>query len=389
VQAQYPFGFTVNSSNPQAQVGGTLWRLGDLNPGDSKTITLSGTLQGQDGDQRVFHFLVGSESDPTETALAVPLLSIPQNITIQQPFIFGSLALDGQSGSVIPEPLGKSVQGSIAWQNNSSSTVSNATYTLSFSGQALDPASVQVSNGFYDSNKRQIIWSAQQDPELASIPPGASGTLQFSFSTFAPSQELLTNPQLGLNLTVHATRQDDTGAPQDVNSAASATVQFASSVALAAQAFHFSGPFQDGGPMPPKVGQPTAYTVVWTVKNSSNTIAQSQVSATLPPYVSYDRSDTTNGEQVAYDDSTRTVTWTLGDLKAGAGYSSPARQVAFQVSLVPSLSQVGQSPQLVSDASFSGVDRFAQAQVQATAPGPTTMIAGDAQFQSGMGAVVQ
>ncbi len=385
IEAQYPFGFSVVSTSPAADVGNTLWRLGTLDPGASETVHLTGTLTGADGDERVMHFLVGSESDPTETALAVPMLSIPQTITVRKPFVSGQLTLDGQTGDTIAEPLGKTLEGSVAWQNNLTESVSNLVLTLSLSGTAVDPSSVSAVNGFYDSTKNQIIWSNQQNPAFSNVGPGASGNVQFYFSTLAPSAARpLTNPQITLTLTVDASRQAGSAAPGQVSSAAHMTVNLASAASLSAQALHFAGPLSNTGPMPPVAGTETTYTVLWTVKNSSNTVASSKVSATLPPYVDFVGASTAGNEQVSYDSPSRTVTWTLGDVKAGTGYTLPVRQAAFQVAFTPSLSQVGSAPALTSDATFSGTDRFAQAQVAASAPAVTTRLTTDSGFQAGM-----
>ncbi|MDE2213126.1 MAG: hypothetical protein KGJ34_01145 [Patescibacteria group bacterium] len=384
VQGQYPFGFSLASSTPESDTSGTMWHLGALNPGGSTNLSLTGVLVGQDGDQRVFHFLVGSESDPTETTIAVPLISVPETITVAKPFVSGEIAIDGQTGQTIAEPQGKLMQGVINWQNNLSQSVSDLTFTLSLAGNAVDPSSVGAQGGFYDSTKNQIVWNSQQDPALASVAPGASGTLQFSFATLQPSAGALVNPSVGLTLTVAGTQLDQSGTPQSVSSAASATIDLSSTISLSAEALHFSGPFNETGAMPPVAGEGTTYAIVWSVKNSSNSIGEAVVTATLPPYVTWDGAQTGTGENITYDDSTRTVTWAIGDLPAGVGYSSTAQQGAFEVTLTPSLSQVGQAPALTGEVQFQGQDHFAQTTVTASAPGPTTTLTNDSGFTQGM-----
>lgn len=383
LQMQAPFGFTLASSNPAAQAGGTLWRLGTLKPGDSQIVHITGMLDGQDGDSRVFHFLVGSQSDATDTKIQVPILNVPQTLTVRKPFVSGLIALDGKTASVVPEPLGKSVQGVITWTNNLQETVSNATLTLSLKGQALDPNSVRASNGFYNSSNSTIVWGPEQDPELAMLSPGQTGTLQFSFSTISPTQgSVLTNPDVVLNLTVHAMRTGTGNVPEDISSAASARVTLASALTLSAAAFHFSGVFNDIGPMPPVANKDTAYTVVWTVKNSSNSVAGAMVSAVLPPNVQFTAA--APGSPVTFDAGSRTVTWTIGDLPPGVGYSSTPRTASFQVVLTPSVSQVGSAAPLTGAAQLTGQDRFAGATVQANTPALNTRLTTDSGFTSGM-----
>lgn len=175
--------------------------------------------------------------------------------------------------------------------------------------------------------------------------------------------------------------------PETVSSAASTEVQVSSVARLTAQALHFSGAFANTGPMPPVPGQKTTYTVEWGATNTSNTIANAIVSATLPTYVTFVSAGAGSG--ITYDTKSRTVTWTMGDVEAGAGFTKPSRTAAFQVSLLPSSSQSGQSPALTGPATLSAQDRFAQVQVTATADAPTTQLSNDAGYSANMGVVSQ
>ena len=387
IQGQYPFGFTAVNSTPSATAGGTLWRLGTMQPGASQVIHLTGSLDGQDGDTRVFYFLAGSDSDQTDTTIPVPFLSVPQTLTVQKPFITGSIAINGQTGKTISVPAGTPVQGIITWTNNLPDPVTDAQLTLSLSGPTLDTSSVTSPTGFYQSSNSSITWSKDQEADFATVAPGASGTLPFSFSLLPTGSggSLYSNPAINLNLTIQGTRQGETGVPQSVSSAASTQVLVSSVATLSAAASHFSGPFANSGPMPPVPGQATTYSIVWTVTNSSNTIANAVVSATLPAYVTF--VNVQAGSGITYDPGSRTVTWAMGDVKAGVGYTLGSRTAAFQVSLLPSSSQAGQSPALTSTASLSGQDRFAQVQVTASADGPTIQLQNDTGYSANMGTV--
>jgi len=375
IEAQYPFGFSVVNTTPSAAAGGTLWRLGTLQPGATQTLHIVGTIDAADGDQRVFRFLAGSNSDPTDTHVDVPFLTVPQTLSVEKPFITGTISVEGKTGQNIAVAAGGPLQGEVTWQNNLSDSISNLDLELSFSGPAVDKTSITSQNGFYQSSNSTIIWTQDRDPTLASVAPGATGTYQFSFATLPPAAQgtLITNPTITLNLTVRATRQGSTGTPDTVSSAASAQLVLASALSLTAQSIRSSGAFTNTGPVPPRAETATTYTVTWTIKNSANTVANTTVQATLPPYVSFVAAQTGSG--ITYDSGSRTVLWSLGDVKAGAGYTAAARQASFQVALTPSASQVGSAPALTGPTAASGQDRFAQVQVGANADGPTTRTA--------------
>ncbi len=99
---------------------------------------------------------------------------------------------------------------------------------------------------------------------------------------------------------------------------------------------------------------------------------------TLPSYIRYVQGDSS----ISYNESTREVTWILGDF-------SPASEktAAFQVSLLPSASQRGTSPVLVSAATLTGFDRFVQQDIETSAPQVNTAITKDPAYSSGKGTV--
>lgn len=369
VEAQYPFGFTVTDASPEADTGGTIWRLGTLSPGQSEDIKVTGTIDGQDGDQRVFRFLVGSQPDLTAAHVTVPFLSVPATVTVEKPFISASIAINGNSGTTVSASPGTPIQGSITWQNNLTTPVSGVQVSLTLAGAVLNKSSITSTTGFYQSASSSIIWTSSQDPSLAQVPPGGTGTLDFSFASLPVGQggTVYGNPEVDLNVTVQATRTDQNNAQESVTSAASTAVEFASQVSLTAQSLR-SGAYATSGPVPPIAGQTSTYNVLWTVKNSSNDIANASVSAVLPPYV-----DFVEGQSgVTYDSTTRSVTWTIGDVAAGAGWSGAADTAAFEVALDASASQSGTAPSLTGTAQLTGTDRFAQVPVSASADGPTT-----------------
>ncbi|MBV4315309.1 hypothetical protein KSZ26_16045, partial [Alistipes onderdonkii] len=61
-------------------------------------------------------------------------------------------------------------------------------------------------------------------------------------------------------------------------------------------------------------------------------------------------------EDITYDEKSNTVTWNLGRLFAESGFSSPAREVSFQMAFKPTATQIGTVPTLVKNIAFSGTE---------------------------------
>ena len=376
VKGEYPFGFSVIRTEPAADTSG-MWRLGTLDPGASKSIRVTGTIQGEDGDERIFRFIAGSNDDATDPEVKLPFITIPQTLTVKRPFIAGNITVEGKSGSNIAVAAGSRISGTVSWQNNLSDSVSDVEVTLTLAGPSLDEDSIQGQGAFFQSVNNSLVWSKDDNSELESVASGANGTFQFSFLTRSPGEGgvLITNPTIDLNLTVRAVRE--AGEPETILSAASTKVTVASALSLSTEVLHFSGPFTNFGPMPPQAEQETTYTVRWTVRNSANAVGNGQVVATLPTYVRFVAAEAGSG--ISYNEGSRTVTWSLGEIKAGAGYTSSPRTGAFQVELLPSESQVGQSPALSSTPELTGQDRFANVNLSATGGAATTKLIGDTQ----------
>lgn len=372
VEGQYPFGFSVSNASPQASAGGMYWRLGTLSPGASKTIRITGKVEAAQGDERVFRFLVGANADPTDVHLEIPFITLPQTVAVENPFITGTITVEGETGQNIAVPAGKVLRGTVEWQNNLDEAVSGLELALSFSGPAVDKNSINGQSGFYQSGNSTIIWSKDREGSLSSVAPGAMGSFQFSFATLPPgsSGTLITNPTVTLNLNVRAVREGGSGDPETIASAATAKVTLASQLSIGVEATHASGAFSNAGPIPPRAESATSYTVTWTVKNSANTVANTIVETILPPYVAFVTAQAGSG--IKYDSGSRTVRWTLGDVRPGVGYTSAAKQASFQVAITPSASQVGTIPALTGPTKVSGQDRFAQVDVSASAEALTT-----------------
>lgn len=364
----FPFGFIASSSS--LPLNNSSFLLGTLLPGARSTVTLTGTLAGQDSEQRVFHFTIGTAKTARDQTLAVTYMTQDAEITITAPFIHTTLALNGDTSPRVIVTPGSRQSVSLSYANTLSTSITNATVAITISGAAVDYDSIQTTNGFYSSTDHTVLFSRDTDPALALLAPAASGIGTFTFLTL-PINTLASAPTITLTISVSGTRVGQMNVPEQISASATKTVKVATTVVLSASSLHTSGPFSTSGPIPPRAGQATTYTIVWNALNEGSTVAGGSVSATLPSYVSY-TGLTTGAGSFSYNDASRTLSWDTGDLTQGV-----SAQGAFQVSLTPSTSQKGSAPPLTSTASFSGYDRFAGVQISATASPVTTETRGD------------
>ena len=126
---------------------------------------------------------------------------------------------------------------------------------------------------------------------------------------------------------------------------------------------YFTGPFENSGPVPPKAEQETTYSIVWTVTNNLNNVSGAKVIAKLPSYMAWNNVTSPSSENISYDSVTGEVVWNLGAVSAETGFSKSKREVAFQVTLKPSLTQIGSSPNIIEEQILSGKDDYSDIQV--------------------------
>lgn len=390
MSARYPFGFVETSASPKSASPG-FWELGTLAPGQKKTIVIQGILSGEQGDSRIFHFTAGTRSSPAGGAITTPLSENAFTMTVSKPFLDLAVGVNGGSGKDIVVSPGDAVAVSVSWQNNLPTAITSAAIVARLTGVQIDGATVLSPDGFYRSSDGVVIWDKTTKPELASLSPGAHGTVSFSFQMPTSDQlKSVLNPHLDISVTAAGNRVSEAGVPQSLQSAASQRISLASDLQLSAVGLYYTNPFGSSGPMPPKAGKETTYAIVFTVTNTTNKVKSASVTATLPPYVRWVGIYSPSSEDVSFNQLASTVTWKLGDIEPGAGLNgTPPRQAAIAIGFTPSTSQIGQQPVLLQDISFSGSDAGTGASIVREVSNVTTNIISDPGFSAANAEVVK
>ena len=381
VKADYPFGYSFKDSDPKPTDGNNVWNIGTLSPKESKTIKVSGILQGQNDEERYFKFTVGNADASNSAEIGTILALSSQSISIKKPFIGIALSLDQSNANEYAVKDNQAIHASLDWVNNTSSVISNAEIEAVLSGEIFDRTSVNVSDGgFYDSSKNTITWNKKTNSALAELKPGDAGKFNFSFNVRSDSAK--NNPQMSVDINARGQRVSENNVEEDIQSTVSRKINLTTDLGLASQAFYFTGPFENSGPMPPQAEKETTYTITWVVTNTKNNVSNAKVVATLPSYVSWNNVISPSSEKISFDSVTGGLVWDVGNVPAQTGFSNPKREVSFQITLKPSISQVDSSPVLIGTQTLTGYDNFANTEVDDTRSALTTRLGEDGQFTS-------
>ena len=386
LSATYPFGFRESSVEPQPVSKG-LWNLGTLNPGDKRQIVINGTLSGETGDNRVFQFKAGGRTSATSTGIDTALSETRLPITIARPFLNLYLTVNNASEpKAVAVTPGSTVQVSVTYKNNLSTSIENAVVVARLSGITIEGTNVRSDNGFYRSTDNAVLWDkTTTNGQLSHLDSGATGRLAFSFEV-PPTESLagLQNPTLVISVNAAGERLGETGVPENLHSTAQQKVAIASDLHMRAHGLYFTNPFGVTGNMPPVAGIETAYAIVFSITNTTNAITGARVTAQLPPYVRLIGNHyLPASEKVTFNGNTGAFTWDAGDIAAGAGTNGAvARQVVIEVGFTPSTSQIGTQPALLQTIKLTGADSLTGEDISRTADNITTNISGDPGFSS-------
>lgn len=394
LKVEYPFGFNLVSSNPKPLgANDGVFVLGDLAPGAKRTIKISGSVAGQDGEQRTFKFAVGTPSSDDNTVVGTTLALYLADISLKKSSIGVNMTINEDSNKEVSIRSGSNNSVSIFWKNNLAEKLYDVVVKVNISGLILDKQTVRVDRGFYNSANNTIIFDKNSDPDLFTVNPGLEGDLHFDFNTLVPSSKSpisFGNSSIRFDISVSGNRTGvDSGADSEILFSDTKTAKLSSSLRLLSRAFRTIGPFENSGPFPPKVDNETTYTITWTATNSFNNVNSAKVSATLPPNVKWTGFTSPESERISYNKGTGEVVWDIGDMKAGIGTNSPAKDVSFQVAITPSITQVDSEVDLLSSATISGIDNYSLERIGEVKSLLTTNITSDPAYTDDVGKVTR
>ncbi|MDD2753214.1 MAG: hypothetical protein PHT44_01215 [Candidatus Portnoybacteria bacterium] len=364
LKIEYPEGFIFDSALPSPSDGNNAWSLAEIGSREEGNIIIKGTIAGNEGESKVFKAQIGTQKSDAEFVVYSQTLASPQ-ISTSPLFVEQSL-VGAQNNNA---DIGQDLTYKIKYRNTTNVAIGPVFITVKIDSKAMDPSGVNAKNGFFSSSDNTITWNSSSLPALEQLAAGAEGELEFSLKV---KNVLPINKFSDKNFTISTTvKIDSFNIPLALSGTQLAgqnqlVVKINSRLVLAMKGFYADQLILNSGPLPPKVGQKTTYTVYWQVLNVSNELASVAVEAYLPSYTSWEGKIYPANEDIKYDASSGKIIWQIGKLSAGTGFVYPVKQIAFQVGFTPSISQVDDSAVVVQQAKATGDDSFTNVQISAS-----------------------
>ncbi len=370
VKVEYPEGFELVSSVP-ASVGSNEWNIGLLNKGQGGKIALRGHLQGNLNEAKTFNATIGSWKDGTflvlnESARAIEVAT-PQVLVTQK--------VNGSSDYVASP--GDTLHYEVSFRNLSDQSFQNLSLISTLEGRVLDLSTINASRGRVGQGDASILWDASGVSQLQYLGPGDEGMVEFWIDVKDEWSRVNSREK---NFVVRNTVLIQ-------NARNRFDVKVNTQLDLEQKVVHQDETFGNTGPIPPQVGIPTTYTVIWRVDNRYNDARNVVVKAHLPSEVEPTGKQMPESAQLSYNSETREVEWKAGDIIIGAGIQADPISVSFQIKFIPTAGQQGTVPQLVYEARAEGEDVFTSRQISDTAPGVSSALSNDPSVSDDTGKV--
>ncbi len=376
-----PPDFSITSTDPAFESSQTYWNLASLDPNQPKTYTIVGTFTAASNGTEAIGANVGFMQDDVD----LKQKDAAASTSIQGGAIGFHLIVNGsdQNQSV---GAGQFLHGSINYADQGTDPIGDVQFALSLDGNGkslpIDWSKATLQGGKQNGN--EIDWNKDTTPMLASLNPSDSGVISFSLP-IPTSIDAGAADHFTMKLTTTIGQLKDTSAPKTIESTPF-TVSINSNVSFQPEARYYTidGTAVGSGNLPPKVGKTTTYRVYWNISNSLHDLSNAEVSATLPSNVTWIDKQLTDIGTLAFNTTTRTVTWNVSKLPA----SIPKAGAWFDLSIHPKSSDIGNILTLTSSSSFTAKDAKTNESLSNSSPNLTTELPTDT-TANGKGAVVK
>ena len=360
LKIDYPFGFVFESAIPEPVSGDNIWDIGTILAAGSKNIKVKGIIGGQDGEERVFRYSVGAKNEEDLDDIGSIFSASESVIAIRRPDFDIKILVNGREEPEILYTTDR-VNVEISVTNNLDTKILNPSIGAILKNDIFDPETIEVEEGFFNSLNESIVWSRQTSSDFNEIEKGETKTASFNFLFRNGLTGEVKEPRLLIDVSATGDSFSSSGGERAVISESETAIKLGSDLIVSGQTLYAVGPIGSSGPIPPKVGEITGYTIKWEAFAANNDFTDTVVSATLPPYVQYLGIFSPPGEDISYDDEKKEVVWNIGRLDALTGFDGQdTKEVYFKIALEPSISQVGQPVELLGNKKITGFDTFAE-----------------------------
>lgn len=368
IQAEYPQGFEFVSSLPKS-LEKTEWEIPVLNKNQGGRIEIRGKISGNIGEAKMFRAQLGIWKEGE----FIKLKEAERGVEISKPSVYLRQEINGNPQYVaIP---GDWLHYEVYFKNIGDDVLNNLFMVSKLEGEAFDFQTIKSDSGAAQSGDNSVIFDWRKVSNLQYLAPMEEGKVDF-WIRLKDDLGNVNNPFLRNKVFVSQVEQEF-------------TTKISSKIDIVQKGYFQDEVFGNGGPLPPRVGEITTYTIMWQVKNYYSDVKNIKVKAVLPVEVMLSGKifPEDQSSKFSFDSESREIIWLVGDLDRGAGISSPGPNMSFQIALTPDYDQRQRKADLIKETMISGEDVWTESIIEAWAPAIDTTLPDDQSVTEAMGIV--
>ena len=376
LKVDYPPTFKFISSNPKTQNGSNVWSLGKIKAKASGEIEIVGILFGQEGQNS--NFVVSVFKNISNKSYNLALKNY--NIVISEPNLALNILLNGDK-NYIAQP-GELLFYQFQLKNNLDTSIENITLKAKFDSPMFDFQTAET-NGYFDALTNTFIWNTASEPSLKNLAPQESIQINLKIK-LKKDFSIKSEKDKDFTLKVLASASSPT-VPQGVEENEMFVSSEAENKVRGRVEFEAFGLYRDAlwgivnkGFYPPKVNQPTQYSIHWRIKNYANDLSNVKISSFILPGTKYTGVFKSNIDiKPQYDETTGLFSVNIPFIPANRGVINEPIEIVFQVENTPSINQVGENVVLIDKSSFEAQNAFTDETINLSSPEVNTSLLND------------
>ncbi len=349
IQIEYPANFELIAIKP-ASLDKSEWKVGPLSKAEGGRINIVGIFRGRSGEKRV----VKARAIFWKGDKAIELKRVSKITELSSPEIFIFQEINGNP-KYIAEP-GDLLHYKIKFKNIGRSALKDLFLIVKLEGEAFDFNTLKSEKGRFKLGDNTLIFDSRDLPQLAYLEPQEEGEVEFWI-------------ELKDKWEMKSPQDKDHFVKNEVivsHSREEFITKIGAKVEFQQKGFYQDEVFGNQGPIPPKVGVPTTYTIIWQIKTLFSDLKDVKVRAKLPPFVEFTGKTFPQKVNIVFDSESKELIWDVGKVPAGTGYFENLKplSLAFQVKLLPTKDLDGKIAPLILSTSLEGEDTWTGKRVE-------------------------
>jgi uncharacterized repeat protein (TIGR01451 family) len=354
VTTSLPEDFNISTLTPEPmEPDVTRWTVASLDVGAIETITIDGQYTSSaEGAQQI-----SAKTDFLENDGALANNQSSDDVItdiLGGNFAF-NLIVDGSSEEQTAK-IGETLRTSINYANDGDEVIEDVRLQIDMTSEddktiPIDWENAQLDRGVRDGDT--ISWGPEEIEDFIRLEPETSGVIDLTLPLIDDLNPTEYGDDFTMNLSAQTGQIGSVASERTIETTPIAININSDMSADARVAYYDENDEPIGsGPIPPTVGETTTYRIKWQIENSLHPLENITMSTNLPPDVNWTGTTSSDIGNVAFDETTRLVTWQIDSLPTDINNVA----TSYDVTITPEESDVGAFFKLTNATSIEAID---------------------------------